>query len=100
MQNKQWISYLNYGSVCGGNMTFDEIYPVILSGRTVKRTLRRNRVNSVWYFKLIDGKVQVKLPFVSDWEDYYFDKDDFIADNWQELTQYEKNELAGYALEL
>ena len=100
MQNKQWISYLNYGSVSGGNMTFDEIYPVILSGRTVKRTLRRNRVNSVWYFKLIDGKVQVKLPFVSDWEDYYFDKDDFIADNWQELTQYEKNELAGYALEL
>ena len=100
MQNKQWISYLNYGSVCGGNMTFDEIYPVILSGRTVKRTLRRNRVNSVWYFKLIDGKVQVKLPFISDWEDYYFEEDDFIADNWQELTQYEKNELAGYALEL
>lgn len=100
MQNKHLISYLSYGSVSGGNMTFDEIYPVILSGRTVKRVLRRNRVNSVWYFKLIDGKVQVKLPFVSEWEDYYFEKDDFIADNWQELTQYEKNELSGYALEL
>lgn len=100
MQNKQWISYLNYGSVSGGNMTFDEIYPVILSGRTVKRTLRRNRVNSVWYFKLIDGKVQVKLPFVSDWEDYYFDEHDFTANNWYELTEYEKNELIGFALEI
>ena len=100
MQNKQWISYLNYGSVCGGNMTFDEIYPIILSGRTVKRTLRRNRVHSVWYFKLIDGKVQVKLPFVSDWEDYYFGEDDFTANNWYELTEYEKNELIGSALEI
>jgi hypothetical protein len=100
MQNKHWISYLNYGSVFGGNMTFEQIYPVILAGRTVKRVFKRNRVFSVWYFKLIDGKVQVKLPFVSDWEDYYFDKDDFIADNWQELSEYEKNELSGYVLEI
>jgi hypothetical protein len=80
-------------------MTFDEIYPIILSGRTVKRKLKRNRVYSVWYFKLIDGKVQTKIPYVSEWEDYYFDTQDFIANDWQELSQYEKNELAGVALE-
>ena len=100
MHNKQWNFYLNFGSVSGGKMTFDDIYPIILSGRTVKRRLRRNRVYSVWYFKLIDGKVQVKLPFISDWEDYYFDKEDFTCDNWQELSEYEKNELAGFALEI
>ena len=55
MHNKQWNFYLNFGFVSGGKMTFDEIYPIILSGR--------------------------------------------IADDWQELTEYEKNELAGFALE-
>ena len=27
-------------------------------------------------------------------------KEDFTCDNWQELSEYEKNELAGFALEI
>ena len=100
MLNKQWNFYLNFGSASGGKMTFDEIYRIILSGRTVKRFLHRDGLRSIWYFKLIDGCVKSKLPHISDWENYYFEKDDFTADNWEELTDYEKNILTDYYLEI
>jgi len=98
MLNKQWNYYLNFGFVSGGNMTFDEIYPYLLKGHTIKRHCYHKGMESYWYFKINNGVVQYKLPYVTNWDDYYFERIDYKADNWEIVSDEELEQMNNLGL--
>lgn len=90
MHIKQLSFYLSFGFASGGEkMTFDDIYPHLLAGKVVKRKHRSKGFDSEWYWKIIDGRVKHKLPYLVEWEDYYFEKQDFIAKDWEIVSDEE-----------
>lgn len=87
---KQLSYYLTFGLSCGGKkMKFDDIYPILLTGQVVKRKSNFKGFYSEWYWKVIDGKVMHKLPYLVEWEEYYFEKEDFIANDWEIVSDEE-----------
>lgn len=87
---KQLSYYLTFGWTCGGNkMNFDSIYPHLLSGQVIKRKSKFKGFYSEWYWKIINGNVMHKLPYLVEWEDYYFEKEDFNANDWEIVSEEE-----------
>ena len=96
MHNRRLKFCLNFGFVFGGEkMTFDEVYPFLVSGHTIKRFCYHKGFQSYWFFKNNNGRIQYRLPLVTTWEDYYFEKIDFTSNNW-EVVCNEELEQMGY----
>ena len=97
MQKVQLNFYMTYGSIFGGNkISFDEIYPYLLTGNTIKRKAFFKGFRSEWHWKIIDGKVMHKLPNLVEWEEYYFKKEDFSAQDWEVVNDEELSSSLEY----
>jgi hypothetical protein len=90
MQKVQLNFYKIYGLTFGGNkFPFDEIYIYLLNNNVVKRKAFFKGFRSEWYWKIIDGKVMHKLPHLVEWQEYYFKKEDFNAEDWEVVSEEE-----------
>lgn len=70
-------------------MCFNEIYLYLSNGNVVKRKAFYKEFRSEWNWKIIDSKVMHKLPHLVEWEEYYFKKEDFTAEDWEVVSEEE-----------